>query len=405
MGHDSNQRSCSHIFKLSLTHFYHFLFFALGLSLGVSTIGFNDSKSFPFTTVLSSLQASVSSSISPPPLASPSPQQPPIVVMSCPSNNGAANVSYSTGVSLDEGNLLIHNMSDEELLWRASMVPERQEYPSKFVAKLAFMFLTKGPLPMGRLWERFFKGNEGLYSIYVHAAPSYNETVPKDSVFYGRRIPSQAVDWGTISMIDAERRLLASALLDFSNQRFILLSEACIPFFNFTTVYSYLINSNVSFLGSFDDPRKPGRGRYNPKMQPHINITDWRKGSQWFEVNRELAIHIISDEKFHHIFKEYCHPPCYSDEHYLPTLANIRYPHLISNRSITYVDWSRGGPHPAKFGAGWITDEFLNRIRFESNCTYNGKSTSLCFLFARKFAPNALGRLLGLATPVLGIGH
>lgn len=213
----------------------------------------------------------------------------------------------------------------------------------------------------------------------------------------------QPVYWGTTTMIDAEKRLLANALLDISNQRFVLLSESCIPLFNFTTIYKYLINSNLSFLGSFDDPRSPGRGRYNPKMSPSINITDWRKGSQWFEVHRDLAVHIVSDTKYYRIFKTHCLPPCYSDEHYIPTLVNILYPELNSNRSITWVDWSRGGPHPAKFGGNQITDEFLNQIRCRSKCLYNGNTvTSVCNLFARKFLPNALGPLLRISPLLLG---
>lgn len=213
----------------------------------------------------------------------------------------------------------------------------------------------------------------------------------------------QPVYWGTTTMIDAEKRLLANALLDISNQRFVLLSESCIPLFNFTTIYKYLINSNLSFLGSFDDPRSPGRGRYNPKMSPSINITDWRKGSQWFEVHRDLALHIVSDTKYYRIFKTHCLPPCYSDEHYIPTLVNILYPELNSNRSITWVDWSRGGPHPAKFGGNQITDEFLDQIRYRSKCLYNGNTvTSVCNLFARKFLPNALGPLLRICPLLLG---
>ncbi|KAI9085526.1 hypothetical protein K1719_032369 [Acacia pycnantha] len=228
--------------------------------------------------------------------------------------------------------------------------------------------------------------------------------VPQDSVFFGRRIPSQPVFWGTSSMIDAERRLVANALLDdSSNQQFVLLSESCIPLFNFKTVYNYLINSSLSFLNSFDDPRKPGRGRYNPKMSPMINITDWRKGSQWFELHRDLAIKLISDTTYYPIFQELCRPPCYMDEHYIPTLVHMKYDELNSKRSITWVDWSRGGPHPGRFGWGDITDEFLNRIRFGGNCVYNGNVTNVCFLFARKFLPNALEPLLRVAPLLLGL--
>lgn len=88
---------------------------------------------------------------------------------------------------------LLHSMSDEELLWRASFVPQVKEYPFKRVRKIAFMFLTKGPLPMAPLWQRFFKGHEGLYSIYVHTAPSYIADFPPSSVFYRRQIPSQVL--------------------------------------------------------------------------------------------------------------------------------------------------------------------------------------------------------------------
>lgn len=205
-------------------------------------------------------------------------------------------------------------------------------------------------------------------------------------------------------MIDAERRLLANALLDFSNQRFVLLSESCIPLFNFTTTYNYLMGSNLSFLESFDDPRKPGRGRYNSQMWPRINISDWRKGSQWFELHRELAIKIISDSVYYTIFGEYCHPPCYMDEHYLPTLVNMLYSGMNSRHTITWVDWSRGGPHPRKFGRRDITDEFLNHTRYGVDCIYNGNSTNKCFLFARKFLPSALEPLLKRAPFLFGFG-
>lgn len=86
---------------------------------------------------------------------------------------------------------LLHSMSDQELLWRASFVPQVREYPFKRVRKIAFMFLTKGPLPMAPLWQRFFKGHEELYSIYVHTSPSYVADFPPSSVFYRRHIPSQ----------------------------------------------------------------------------------------------------------------------------------------------------------------------------------------------------------------------
>ncbi|ERN15387.1 hypothetical protein AMTR_s00036p00191120 [Amborella trichopoda] len=297
---------------------------------------------------------------------------------------------------------LMHKMSDEELFWRASMVSRIKKYPFERVPKVAFMFLTRGPLPLSPLWEKFLSGHQKLFSIYIHALPSYKAEFPPTSVFYRRQIPSKVAEWGEMSMCDAERRLLANALLDFSNERFVLLSESCIPIMNFTTVYHYLMRSRHSFVGSFDDPSVYGRGRYNENMAPEVNITEWRKGSQWFEVNRKLALTLIEDTTYYPKFKNFCRPACYVDEHYFPTMFTIKAPYHIANRSITWVDWSRGGAHPATFGKVDITVEFIARIVNGNECKYNNQSSSVCFLFARKFAPSALVPLLDLAPKFIG---
>ncbi|XP_022729145.1 uncharacterized protein LOC111284631 [Durio zibethinus] len=297
---------------------------------------------------------------------------------------------------------LLHSMSDKELLWRASFVPRIKKYPFNRLPKVAFMFLTKGPLPFSPLWERFLKGHEGLYSVYIHSLPSFNTEFPPSSVFYRRQIPSQVSEWGKMSMCDAERRLIANALLDISNEWFILLSESCIPLYNFSVIYHYIKKSKYSFIGAFDDPGPFGRGRYNENMAPEVNVTQWRKGSQWFEINRKLAVNIVEDITYYPKFEQFCRPACYVDEHYFPTMLTIQASNLLANRSITWVDWSRGGAHPATFGRADVTEEFFKRIFEGHQCMYNDQPSSVCFLFARKFAPSALEPLLQIAPKVLG---
>lgn len=297
---------------------------------------------------------------------------------------------------------LWHTLKDNELLWRASFTTQMNNYPFKRTPKIAFMFLTKGPLPLAPLWERFFKGHEGLYSIYVHSLPSYTPSFTTSSVFYSRHIPSEVTEWGKMSMCDAERRLLGNALLDISNEWFILLSESCIPLLNFSIAYHYISKSRHSFMASADEPGPYGRGRYNPKMSPGVNLSDWRKGSQWFEVNRGIAVQIVQDTFFYPKFKDFCQPGCYVDEHYFQTMLSIKVPHLLANRSLTWVDWSRGGAHPGRFGKGDMKKDFFKKIFEGHTCTYNNQPSSFCFLFARKFAPNALEPLLKLAYEVFG---
>ncbi|KAF5940293.1 hypothetical protein HYC85_021460 [Camellia sinensis] len=376
----------------------YFIFFVFGLTFGIIISFYLKDMSLNLQVTQFSFSASTSST--PPPLSlslplSPPPPPPPTTK----TPNNTARIGLKQYLQLPED--LMHDMNDKELLWRASLTPKIHEYPFNRVPKIAFMFLTRGPVLLAPLWHKFFKGHEGFYSIYVHSDPSFNQSEPANSVFRGRRIPSKEVEWGNVNMIEAERRLLANALLDFSNQRFVLLSEACIPLFNFSTIYSYLMNSTQNFVEAYDLPGPVGQGRYNRHMGPTITIQDWRKGSQWFEMDRDLALEVVSDEKYFSVFQKYCKGSCYADEHYLPTFVSMRFSERNSNRTLTWVDWSKGGPHPSKFIRTDVTVELLKKLRSESNCEYNGNSTNVCYLFARKFTPHALDRLLRFAPRIM----
>ncbi|KAI4970835.1 hypothetical protein ZWY2020_001749 [Hordeum vulgare] len=249
---------------------------------------------------------------------------------------------------------------------------------------------------------------------YTYA--SREKTVHASPIFAGRDIRSEKVVWGTVTMIDAERRLLANALQDADNQHFVLLSESCVPLHNFDYVYSYLMETNISFVDSFDDPGPHGAGRYSEHMLPEIAKRDWRKGAQWFTVKRQHAVLILVDTLYYGKFKRYCKPGneyhnCYSDEHYLPTLFNMVDPTGIANWSVTRVDWSEGKWHPKVYRAVDTSFELLKSIasidesiHVTSNakhemqrrpCMWNGMKRP-CYLFARKFYPEALDTLMNI---------
>ncbi|KAG4388162.1 hypothetical protein AAZX31_09G106500 [Glycine max] len=425
--------SVSKHFNLQLVRFLpYLLFLAFGVTIGIIISFYLKSFSLQHTQFLHSSSSQINA---PPPNTMPPPIEKPEVSDSNLNQEGPeeftppSNVVHNTQESIQPSIVVhdtkkfiqpsnhvvhnmkefihpsnvVHDMSDEELLWRASMTPKIREYPFDRVAKVAFMFLVRGPVPLAIFWERFFKGHEGYYSIYVHSNPSYNGSDPESSVFHGRRIPSKIVEWGKFNMIEAERRLLANALLDFSNQRFILISESCIPLFNFSTIYSYLMNSTQSYVMAYDEDSLVGRGRYNPRMSPMVTLKQWRKGSQWFEMDRELALEVVSDKTYFPIFQEHCTRPCYADEHYLPTFVNIMFPEKNSNRSLTWVDWSKGGLHPTKYVRPEVTVAFLENLR-NQKCEYNGQAyTNACFLFARKFLPTSLTRLMRFSPSVMHI--
>ncbi|CAI5989477.1 unnamed protein product [Closterium sp. NIES-65] len=275
------------------------------------------------------------------------------------------------GPSLDMIRDLELSRADREMLhvlrrfrWQreelALQVPRRER-------KVAFMFLTKGAVPLAPLWERFFKGHEGRYSIYVHASPDY--TFPKNAstLFSNNTIRSEQVGWGLPTMVDAERRLMAAALADPANHRFVLLSESCIPVKSFNYIWDYLMGTRYSFVSSFFIDRPVCSGRYDKHMQPKITLSQWRKGSQWFAATRRHVNIIIDDDSIHALFQKYCrgdkwHHHCYADEHYIPTLLNIKEPSRVANRTITYVDFPPLQQHPTSFLPPNVTEDLFQNI-------------------------------------------
>ncbi|KAG5594320.1 hypothetical protein H5410_035552 [Solanum commersonii] len=272
---------------------------------------------------------------------------------------------------------LASHVVTNEILNTPPVVPENP--------KIAFMFLIPGALPFEKLWDRFFQGHEGKFSVYVHA--SKDKPVHFSRYFVNREIRSDKVVWGKISMVDAERRLLAYALKETDNQHFVLLSDSCIPLRDFDYVYNYLI---------FEDPGPHGSGRYSEHMLPEVEKKHFRKGAQWFTMKRQHALAVMADSLYYRKFKDYC---------------RMLDPTGISNWSVTHVDWSEGKWHPKSYVRKDITYELMRNITSISEnvhvtsdarkevqinpCLWNGNQRP-CYLFARKFLPEALDSLLQL---------
>ncbi|KAB5533729.1 hypothetical protein DKX38_016815 [Salix brachista] len=209
--------------------------------------------------------------------------------------------------------------------------------------KVAYLFLVRRGLPLDFLWGSFFENADtGNFSIYVHSEPGFqfDESTTRSHFFYDRQLKNSIqVIWGESSMIEAERLLLDAALEDPANQRFVLLSDSCVPLYNFSYIYSYLMASPRSFVDSFLDVKE---GRYHPKMSPVIPKDKWRKGSQWVALIRSHAEVIVDDVVILPVFKRLCkrRPPldaskgklniklqkqhnCIPDEHYVQTLLSV----------------------------------------------------------------------------------
>ncbi|KAF8780757.1 hypothetical protein HU200_001174 [Digitaria exilis] len=331
------------------------LFVSLGFVLGMASISKFPNFNIPFVPSLPSPKQPSSSPPPPTPLAA-APQKLQMGLMSF----------------LPPSGVVAHNMTDEELFWRASMEPKLRRTPYHRVPKIAFLFLVR---------EVLRGAHQELYSIYrPRLDPSYTGSPPKESVFNGpHRIPSQR-----------RGRLLANALLDHANEAL----RAGIPKHasrcnNFTRS-TPSSQTRPQLVDSYDTG--DCLARYDRFFAEHTNITidHWRKGAQWFEMDRAMAVEVVADEPYIQMFRDFCvgRWRCLTDEHYLPTLLSLLgWGERNANRTLTYADWKRPqGMHPHTHDKDEVTEELVRKIREDggNRCFYNGERNGICNLFARK---------------------
>ncbi|KAF5764898.1 putative beta-N-acetylhexosaminidase [Helianthus annuus] len=91
---------------------------------------------------------------------------------------------------------------------------------------------------------------------------------------------------------------------------------------------------------------------------------------------------------------------CYADEHYLPTFFYMLDPYGIANWSVRHVDWSEGKWHPKSYHEQDFSYQLIKNITKKTMvmpCMWNGINRP-CYLFARKFKPDTLHRMIDLFT-------
>ncbi|GAB4855194.1 hypothetical protein Ancab_023819 [Ancistrocladus abbreviatus] len=272
--------------------------------------------------------------------------------------------------------------------------------------KIAFLFLTNTPLSFSLLWQKFFSdADKSLYNIYIHIDPSAPD-IPLTGVFKGRAIPSKRTERGSPTLISAERRLLATALIDDQlNTYFALLSQSCIPLHSFHYVYQTLYVSfnpfirRKSYIEILDNEpilkdRYEARGK--KVMMPEVPFEQFRVGSQFFILNRKHALTVIKDRRLWRKFRLPCinTDSCYPEEHYFPTLLSMKDPRGCSHYTLTRVNWTDSVEgHPHTYRPSEVTPELIYQLR-ESNFTSS-------YLFARKFSPDCLKPLMEIADQVI----
>ncbi|KAJ0253564.1 GnTL [Hirschfeldia incana] len=294
-------------------------------------------------------------------------------------------------------------LDDLSLFHRASVSNRRLISLSQSPPKIAFLFLTNSDLTFLPLWERFFKGNEDLYNAYIHADPSSRISSPLlSSSINAKLIPAKRTARASPSLISAERRLIARAILDDPNNLyFALVSQHCVPLHSFAYIHNHLFSQShrKSFVEILtDEPFLPKRyaARGPDAMMPEVPYEDFRVGSQFFVMAKRHALVVIRERKLWRKFRLPCVDvgSCYPEEHYFPTLLSREDPEGCSGFTLTRVDWTGSvGGHPHTYGASEVSPRLIRSLR-RSN-------SSLDYFFARKFSPESLPGLMEIADDVI----
>jgi len=149
-------------------------------------------------------------------------------------------------------------------------------------------------------------------------------------------------------------RLLANALLDPRNTHFVLLSETCIPFYDFDFTFKYITQSPTSFLEN-----TAPLNWWSQTMLPLVPEDKLRKGSAWFAIQRRHAALIVADQEFYAQFDKGWGFGHGFDEHYYQTLLTHLDPGGLANRSVMYAAFKQWKVHPIVYSFEDISPPFL----------------------------------------------
>ena len=189
--------------------------------------------------------------------------------------------------------------------------------------KIAFLFLTIDQPYFTKAWEEYLQNNQNKYNLYIHPK---NKNSITHQLFKNNIVPNiKNTNWGFL--IEAQISLLETALThDKDNQKFILLSESCLPSKNFNELYKFLNNnkklSYINLLSQFK------------LYHSFINKKFKYKHSQWFCLDRHHVKKLLI--KKNNIIQELKNLKG-GDEYFLNYILPDK---NIIDFPITNVDWS-----------------------------------------------------------------
>ena len=198
--------------------------------------------------------------------------------------------------------------------------------------KIAFLFLVIDDINFPTIWENYFRGNEDKFSIYCH--PKNPNEVKTEWLKAGILDENELVptEWGFITR--AYYNLLSAALKYPLNQKFVVVSESCIPLRGFSDLYKKVMSTDdirtsyikLMKISNYDLKARIEKQSWNKKF------SKWIKHYARFCLSRYHVSELIRKKDKFELF----HNMQVGDEFFLTVLDNK----FIQNYEITYDNWT-----------------------------------------------------------------
>lgn len=192
--------------------------------------------------------------------------------------------------------------------------------------KIAFLFLTIDDVNFPEIWEYYFKNNNIKFNIYCHAKNPHNVKTPWLKKNIIKDLTS--TKWGHFT--NAIINLLRSALINKDNEKFMIVSESCLPIKSFDKFYSMLKSDDIKTSYINVSKNDNNVNIKNSKIEENY-LSNIIKHSGWWCLSRHHVKKLLSNSNIYKFNKIIA-----GDENIL----SLIYPsNNIINFQITYDDW------------------------------------------------------------------
>ena len=195
--------------------------------------------------------------------------------------------------------------------------------------KIAFLFLVLDNPNFPSVWDAYFKGNEEQINIYIH--PKY----PKRNNWKRECVIAELHETGWGYIVSAYVALLSKALEDPKNEKFIFVSESCLPVKSFDDMFSRIMaNKDESFV------KQMSVKRYDLENRITLQLKDALKPGQ---LMKHYARMCLSRQHVKQLLFKYNAPLVnlfktmhVGDEFFLSTISPMQ---NSTSFAVTYDDW------------------------------------------------------------------